>query len=148
MKAENAIAEIREFNRFYTNIISILDQSVLSSGHSLAEARILFELERQGPVSARKLMESITIDEGYLSRIVQDFVKRKLILKVSSKEDRRQNIIELTPEGKKVIKSLGNLADNSMAQMTSHLQKEQVTVLLGHMNNIKKLLSKKDVSNN
>ena len=34
------ITEIRGFNRFYTNILGLLDQHILDSGYSLTEARV------------------------------------------------------------------------------------------------------------
>lgn len=44
------IEEIRKFNRFYTGILELLNHYYLDSGYSLAEARILFELNDLGPV--------------------------------------------------------------------------------------------------
>ncbi|MDR1615973.1 MAG: hypothetical protein LBR98_03065 [Syntrophomonadaceae bacterium] len=42
------------YNRFYTNILGILDQYILDSDYSLMEARILFELNEIGCCMARQ----------------------------------------------------------------------------------------------
>ena len=43
MKRNDIITEIRGFNRFYTNILGLLDQHIIDSGYSLTEARILYK---------------------------------------------------------------------------------------------------------
>ena len=41
------IAEIRGFNRFYTCLVGLLDETLTQSAYTLAEARVLFELGRR-----------------------------------------------------------------------------------------------------
>ena len=79
---QDPVAEIRSFNRFYTNIIGLLDKHILESPYSLSEVRILFEINNIGPCSAREIKNIINMDEGYLSRIVEKFVRQKILKKV------------------------------------------------------------------
>lgn len=46
MKKNDIVTEIRGFNRFYTNILGLLDQHIIDSGYSLTEARILYEISK------------------------------------------------------------------------------------------------------
>jgi len=73
------IKEIRAFNRFYTNIIGLLDKHILNSNYSLPEVRIMFELYHNAGLTASDITSLIDIDKGYLSRILKDFQKNKLI---------------------------------------------------------------------
>ena len=44
--ADVRVASVRAFNRFYTRQLGVLDESVLASGLSLTEMRVLYELAR------------------------------------------------------------------------------------------------------
>lgn len=38
---ENIVADIRQFNRFYMNILGLLDKHVLNAGYSFTESRVI-----------------------------------------------------------------------------------------------------------
>ena len=46
MKLKTEISLIRSFNRFYTNILGLIDQHILKSEFSLSEVRVLHEIEK------------------------------------------------------------------------------------------------------
>src|SRR5215216_2203012 len=103
---QEQIERIRSFNRFYTDIIGLLDQHLLDSSFSLTEGRVLYEISHTENCSAKKIREKISVDEGYLSRILDTFRKKGLITKAPSPEDRRLHIIKLTEKGRKQFSSL------------------------------------------
>lgn len=43
---KNKVSIIRSFNRYYTNILGLLDQHILESDLSLSEVRVLHEIEK------------------------------------------------------------------------------------------------------
>ena len=47
-----AVARIRSFNRFYTNILGLLNRHILDSDFSLTEARVLLEIARADQCTA------------------------------------------------------------------------------------------------
>ncbi len=57
--------EIRKFNRFYTNIIGLVNQTILESPYSLAEARVLLEIDNAQQCTASDLTKLLQIDPGY-----------------------------------------------------------------------------------
>src|SRR5678816_592562 len=107
---QELIDRIRSFNRFYTNLIGLLDQHFLDSPFSLTEGRVLYEICNTAECSAKKIRENIVIDEGYLSRILDSFSKRGLIKKTPSAKDGRLRIIAPTEKGRR---EFSNLNDNS-----------------------------------
>jgi DNA-binding MarR family transcriptional regulator len=139
---QELIDRIRAFNRFYTNIIGLLDQHFLDSSFSLTEGRVLYEICKTENCSAKKIRESIAIDEGYLSRILDNFVKRGLIRKTRSLEDGRLWTIIPTEKGKREFASLNASSNDLIFQMIDKLSEEEQADLLNKMEGIRALLEK------
>jgi DNA-binding MarR family transcriptional regulator len=136
------IDKIRSFNRFYTNILGLLDQHFLDSPFSLTEGRVLYEICNAEDCSAKKIRESIVIDEGYLSRILDNFAKRGLIKKTPSLRDRRLRIIVPTKKGKREFANLNNNSNRLIFQLIAKLSEEERADLLRNMEGIRALLEK------
>lgn len=68
---EKHIAAIRAFNRFYTRIIGVLNESMMQSPFPLAEARLIYEIGKRKHTSAGELARDLDIDAGQLSRLVR-----------------------------------------------------------------------------
>jgi DNA-binding MarR family transcriptional regulator len=139
---QEMIDNIRSFNRFYTNIIGLLEQYFLDSPFSLTEGRVLYEICNIEECSAKKIREKILIDEGYLSRILDGFSKRGLIKKTPSSKDGRLRMIVPTEKG---IKEFAILNDNSnilISQMIEKLSEDDRADLLNKMEGIRIVLEK------
>ena len=139
---QNLIDRIRSFNRFYTNIIGLLEQHFLYSPFSLTEGRVLYEICNTEECSAKKIRENILIDEGYLSRILDSFVKRGLIVKTPSPTDRRLRIIAPTEQGKSAFGILNDNSNQLISSMIEKLSEEEREDLLSKMEGIRALLEK------
>src|SRR3989442_12154015 len=93
------IAAVRRFNRFYTRQIGLLQETLLRSPFSLAEARVLYELAHHAPTNATALRKELGLDAGYISPILGGFEKRHLIDRNRSKTDGRQRLRPLRERG-------------------------------------------------
>lgn len=148
MKPEQeTIDRIRSFNRFYTNIIGLLDQHFLDSPFSLTEGRILYEISNMEECTAKKIREKILIDEGYLSRILDNFSNHGLIQKVRSSEDGRSRIILPTEKGKKEFANINNNSNGLISQLIEKLSGQEQEDLLNNMEGIHTLLEKSHEQN-
>ena len=139
-QTQEFIGKIRSFNRFYTNIIGLLDQHFLDTPFSLTEGRVLYEISHMQQCSAKKIRENITIDEGYLSRIIDKFIKKGLITKTPSPEDRRLHIILLTKKGQEEFSKLNENSNQLISQITEKLSQQENAELVGMMERIRELL--------
>ena len=102
----DAIAAVRQFSRFYTRRIGLLQDGLLDSPFSLAEARVIYELAQRGTATAAELAAALALDQGYLSRILRGFDRRDLLAREPSASDRRQTLLSLTPQGREAFAAL------------------------------------------
>jgi len=120
------IEEVRRFNRFYTREIGVLEQGHLHSEFSLAAVRLLYELahwndNRQEPPTATDIAREMGLDAGYLSRLLRDLVRRRLVKRAPSPADARQHHLRLTPEGRSVSADLEKRARADIATLLAPL---------------------------
>jgi DNA-binding MarR family transcriptional regulator/GNAT superfamily N-acetyltransferase len=101
-----AVAAVRGFNRFYTNVIGLLRGKYLDTPYSLTEARLLFELAQRDTSEVTDLRRTVDIDPGYLSRILARFDADGLIARRRSAADGRRQVIQLTDAGRSVVAGL------------------------------------------
>src|ERR1044071_7808575 len=139
---QELIDQIRSFNRFYTNIIGLLDQHFLGSPFSLTEGRVLYEICNTEECSAKKIRKSIVIDEGYLSRILDNFAKRGLIKRTPSSTDARLRIIVPTEKGRRDFANINSNSNILISRLIEKLSEEECIELLNKMEGIRKLLEK------
>jgi DNA-binding MarR family transcriptional regulator/GNAT superfamily N-acetyltransferase len=96
----NDILALRAFNRFYTRLVGALDEHLLASGFSLPEARLIYELASRGEATAAALATDLSLDPGYLSRLLRTLVERGLVARAPSPDDGREQRLSLTEAGR------------------------------------------------
>ena len=87
------IQDMRAFNRWYTDVIGLLNRHLLDSNYSLSEARLIYELHTAGAIQASQVMGLMHIDKSYLSRMLDKFNRKKLIVRSRSEIDARTVVI-------------------------------------------------------
>ncbi len=137
---EALVYEIRSFNRFYTNILGLLDKHILDSPYSLTEVRILLEIKKMKDCTANKLTAKLSIDRGYMSRVLKRFENDKLIAKESSVSDRRRAMLYLTQKGKDILAELESRSDKQVKKLIGHLSDDEQQKLVDSMKYIKESL--------
>ena len=141
-KMKERAAGIREFNRFYTNIIGLVNQNILESPFSLAEARVLLEIDAAGECTARDLIQKIDIDPGYLSRMLSRFIENGLVDRSSSSADGRAKILSLTDRGRDAFSQLSEASNLQIVQLLEELSESDQKELVSSMQAIKTILSR------
>ena len=133
---------VRAFNRFYTRQIHLLQEGILDSPLSLTEARVLFELAHRKATTATDLCTELALDAGYLSRILDSFVRRKYIKKQAG-DDRRQRHLSLTATGRKAFRQLDAKSHQEAAAMLAKLSEPDQSQLIAAMKSIENILEPK-----
>jgi DNA-binding MarR family transcriptional regulator len=139
---KSVISNIRSFNRYYTNIIGLLDKGYLDTAYTLTEARILFEISPVGKIDTSEIIDALLIDKSYLSRVLKKFEKNKLIIKTKTAKDSRLSQISLTGKGLSELNVLNTLADRQFEDLLKDLPSTDIKKLALHMNSIIEILNK------
>jgi DNA-binding MarR family transcriptional regulator len=139
---QELIDRIRGFNRFYTNIIGLLDRHFLDTPFSLTEGRVLYEISQTERCTAKKIRSNIDIDEGYLSRIIDKFIQKGLAKKTPAQEDRRLHLILLTEKGQREFSKMNNNSNQTIFQIIEKLSEQECADLVEMMERIRVLLTK------
>jgi DNA-binding MarR family transcriptional regulator/GNAT superfamily N-acetyltransferase len=134
------VEAVRHFNRFYTRRIGVLQEGLLQSPFSLAQARVLYELAHRENPSASALARDLGLDAGYLSRILKGFEKRGLVRKSRSESDARQSILSLTARGGRTFATLDAQSGEEARLMAGKLAPAGRRQLAGAMQTIERLL--------
>lgn len=137
------LADMRRFNRFYTNILGVLDKHILGTGYSFAEARVIIEIGMRGESIANNLVDTLTIDRAYMSRIVNKLTKEGSLIKSDSAEDSRASLIRLTDKGQVLFAELNDRSDQQILKLMQNLSEEEIHEVYTSMMNIQEKLNKK-----
>jgi DNA-binding MarR family transcriptional regulator/GNAT superfamily N-acetyltransferase len=137
------VSAVRQFNRFYTRRIGVLQGGLLKSPYSLTEVRVMYELAhwpgREKP-TASGLGSVLGLDAGYLSRILQRFRKQGLIDTEASKGDARRTHLWLTRKGRATFAPLERGAKDEIAALLGDLPAAEQGKVVEAMRSVQALL--------
>jgi DNA-binding MarR family transcriptional regulator/GNAT superfamily N-acetyltransferase len=134
------VAAVREFNRFYTSRIGVLDEGYLSSRLSLTEVRVLYELAHRGSATASELGRDLGIDAGYLSRILRGFSRRGVVTRTTAKDDARKAVLRLTARGKATVAPLEARARDQIGALLKGVPAAEQDRLVASMRTVERAL--------
>ncbi|WP_367322925.1 GNAT family N-acetyltransferase [Streptomyces sp. HUAS ZL42] len=112
------VQDIRAFNRFYTNVIGALDYGRhLYAPYTLTESRVLYELAHSRRTDAADLRSELSLDSGYLSRILNKFEQDGLVERAASETDPRRRRVVLTALGRDAADLLDERARETVGSL-------------------------------
>jgi DNA-binding MarR family transcriptional regulator/GNAT superfamily N-acetyltransferase len=136
----NAVTTVREFNRFYTRVIGVLDEGLLDTPYTLTEARVIFELAQGEQVEVVTLRRRLGLDPGYLSRILSRYESDGLIIRSRSTSDARRQVVRLTAAGRSAYKTLDERSARQIEAVLEGLAGEEQRRLLDAMATVRDVL--------
>jgi len=126
---ERQIEQVRSFNRSVTRRIGALSDDFLGRGRPLAESRLLFEIGREG-ADVRDLRTRLSLDSGYLSRLLRALETQGLVKSRPASDDARARRAALTAKGRREFDALDRLSVDFASSLLSplgHAQRERLT---------------------
>jgi DNA-binding MarR family transcriptional regulator/GNAT superfamily N-acetyltransferase len=116
-----AVDAVREFSRFYTNVIGILREGLLETPYTLTEGRVVYELAQRESTEVADLRRALDLDPGYMSRILASFEADGLVSRSRSERDGRRQVIALTRRGREAFATLNARSAGQIRQLLSPL---------------------------
>jgi len=136
----NPVDAVRGFNRFYTRQIGVLRPGMVGSPYTLPEARVLYALGRDGQSTATAIGKELSLDLGYLSRLLQGLRRRGLLHAKRAAHDARHQHLTLTDKGRKAFTLIDTRSRDEMAQMLAPLKSAERGRLVSAMRTVESLL--------
>ena len=137
---EDRVAEIRAFNRFYTNRIGVLRSGLHGSRHPLPEARVLFEIGHRDVIEVAELRRELDMDAGQLSRLVARLDEQGLVRREPSPQDGRRQRLRLTAAGRRAHARLDRASAEQWRALLGDLDDERQRRLLDAMATVQAVL--------
>jgi DNA-binding MarR family transcriptional regulator/ribosomal protein S18 acetylase RimI-like enzyme len=142
--SDSALVEAaRDFNRFYTNFLGVLNKAYLDTPYTLTDARVLFEIGSHDGISAVTLARDLQLDPAYLSRILKRFRAEILIETKPDPADLRSQIISVTDKGRTQFQELGRRSSAQIAERFDGLAPGEPQSIVAAMTTIRTLLAPK-----
>jgi DNA-binding MarR family transcriptional regulator len=94
------------------------------AGLSIPEWRVLAHLDRSGAVSVRDINARVHLDKSIVSRAASRLEEAGLLRKSGHDTDRRLVTLELTAEGRALMRRLGRIATAFQAELIAELGPE------------------------
>lgn len=137
------ITAFRQFNRFHTRLIGVLNEELLASKYSLIQVRILYELANRKGLAAADLAEALKLDRGYLSRMLATLETYDLICRTPDINNAKRMVLSLTSTGLQTFNELNDASIDEVAKLLAPLSEAQQRQLIGSMERIEQLLDGK-----
>ncbi|MEB4860950.1 bifunctional helix-turn-helix transcriptional regulator/GNAT family N-acetyltransferase [Priestia megaterium] len=136
------LEKIRQFNRYYANVLGKIDQEIYNNPYPLTEARVIAELHYNSGCTAKEIIEVLGVDRGFLSRILQRFEEEQMITKKQSPEDKRQFNLFLTAIGEEAFQKMAVDANRELTKTLQHLSESEIAALVSSMEKIESIYTK------
>jgi DNA-binding MarR family transcriptional regulator/N-acetylglutamate synthase-like GNAT family acetyltransferase len=134
------IPAVREFSRFYTRVLGVLDEGLLDTPYSLTEARVLYELAQSDATEVVELRRAVGINPGYMSRLLARFEADGLISRERSADDARRQVIHLTKQGRRAFAQLDRRSDEQVEKLLAPLDEPARHRVVAAMHTVEQLL--------
>jgi DNA-binding MarR family transcriptional regulator len=89
----------------------LVTEALAQEGARRQDFTVLTSLAEQGPASQAALGRRLWIDRSDLHAILNDLERDGLVNRIRDEQDRRRNVVALTPRGKAALKRLDKRVD-------------------------------------
>lgn len=107
-----------------------MDDALAADGIRRQDYRVLVALEEAGAASQAELGRSVWLDRSDLHGVVTELETRGLLARERDRQDRRRNVVTLTPDGSEMVATLNARVDAAEQLLLSPLPEADRATLL------------------
>lgn len=127
---------------YHINVVSHFiqnqyNQKLSEYGLTLAQAKVLYFLSEHGEQAQSEMQKRLYIKGSSMNGLVDSMLKKELILKQQSKEDRRTKLISLTDKGREIDGQLWNLINGTESQLGEGFTPEEQQKMISWLKKMK-----------
>ncbi len=137
--ADEAIEQVRRFNRVVAERIGALEDHFLGLARPLGQARLLWEIGSDGS-DVRDLRGRLGLDSGYVSRLLRLLEQQGLVTVRVNRGDRRVRRAVLTRRGLAERRELDDRSDVVARRMLAPLGAKQREAFLSSIATVERML--------
>lgn len=93
---------------------------------TIAEANAIYAIGPDGPKTMKEIAQALGVAVSTPTRIIDRLLEKGFVNRSVGKEDRRKLLIELTPQGKKLVNDINNESLEVTKKMLKGLSPEEI----------------------
>ena len=115
-------------NRFKQYITAFFQEE----GYNLTPEQFLVmdAIWDEGKMSQQKIADTIFKDKNSVVKLLDGLEKKNLVRRVANKDDRRQNLIEITPHAKEIQQNVTDIAMNAVDLIINDIPKQDLHIFI------------------
>lgn len=130
-KIDDSLSLWVKLTRAYLTISKKVSENVKSFNLTEPQFGALECLGHLGPMTIGSLCGKQLVSGGNMTLVIDNLEKEGLAERIHSKEDRRTIVVQLTPKGEDLFKTVFIRHAEFISELTSVLSKEEITQLSG-----------------
>src|ERR1700675_1471022 len=91
--------------RCYRAVSQIAKSSIADAGLGLSDFAVLEALLHKGPLTISEIQAKVLLASGSMAAAVDRLERKGFLIRKATSSDRRAKVLELTPEGKRVVEA-------------------------------------------
>ena len=127
----------------YRALSLLAERSIANTGMCLTDFAALEALLHKGPLTISEIQDKVRLASGSMTAAVDRLEKRGLVVRKSSPRDRRERVVELTAEGKRLATSCFERHAKDLEALMSALSDREKKQIYGSLKKLGLLAAEK-----
>lgn len=131
------------FCKTFATVSDVAKKDIKTYGLSLSEFGAIELLYHKGPQTVQDIGRKVLLTSGSMTYVVDQLVKKELVIRNSCENDRRITYVALSNKGRLLLDEIFPLHEQQIAEIFSSLTENEIISLTENLKRISKSISDK-----